>query len=143
MQICLFGWGRGVNCGAGMMLRSAKPAANLHIKRGCEQVGLGEGDLTQDPGRSFREKIKILHPGAGKEGEGWVALAIPDLTFPHPGPLSVQSSSTPFPMKGEGHSVQIFRCKSGPFFSQNCNSPSLQTSSSGSFFAMDCLFWPS
>ena len=50
-------------------------------------MGWGEGDLTQVPAGSFREKIKILHPGAGKEDGGWVALVILDLTFPHPGPL--------------------------------------------------------
>lgn len=61
--------------------------ANLNITWGCEQLGWGEGDLTQVPGGSFKEKIKILHPGAGKEWGEWVALVILDLTFPHPGPL--------------------------------------------------------
>lgn len=109
------------------------------------RLGGGKGDLTQVPGGSAREKIKILHPETGRGGRGEeVPLVILDnLTFLHSGPLPVQSSSPPFPMKGKWHSGQILRCISGPFFSQYFNSPSRQTSLPGSSFGRDGLFWSS
>lgn len=113
MQICLFGLGGGgVNCGAWMMLRSAKPAANLHIKRGCEQGGVGGRGLDAGSWPLIQGENQNL-TSRSREKKGRDGLLLSFLIWPSPTPVLYLCRVLPLPSpwKEKGTLFKYFDAK--------------------------------